>query len=121
MVDWIENSWQPNATVPSILILDSLKVHKMAEVVDALACTGTSVLSVPAGCTGAAQPLDVGVTAPLKQHIPKCYSNRTSGRPRKITPVERRYDMSNRAIAAVEMISKKTVSKASHKAGPFVR
>ncbi|KAG2894859.1 hypothetical protein JG687_00008037 [Phytophthora cactorum] len=121
MVNWIENSWKPNATVHSILILDSLKVHKMAEVVDALACTGTLVLFVPGGCTGAAQPLDVDVMAPLKQHICKCYSNRPSGKPRKITPVERRYDMSNRVIAAMEMIFKKTVSKVFHKAGPFVR
>ncbi|KAF1792706.1 DDE superfamily endonuclease domain [Phytophthora cactorum] len=98
MVNWIENSWKPNAT---------FKGHKMAEVVDALACTGTLVLFVPGGCTGAAQPLDVDVMAPLKQHICKCYSNRPSGKPRKITPVE--HDL------------KKTVSKVFHKAGPFVR
>ncbi|EGZ09752.1 hypothetical protein PHYSODRAFT_367588, partial [Phytophthora sojae] len=69
MLDWIENAWKPIVTEPSLLILDSLKVHKMAEVLDALACTGTAVQFVPGGCTGVVQPLDVGVMAPLKQHI----------------------------------------------------
>ncbi|EGZ19215.1 hypothetical protein PHYSODRAFT_492561 [Phytophthora sojae] len=121
MLDWIENAWKPIVTEPSLLILDSLKVHKMAEVLDALACTGTAVQFVPGGCTGVAQPLDVGVMAPLKQPIRKCYSNRPAVRPRKITPGERRYGMYCRAISGWERITEDTVRNAFHKAGPFVQ
>ncbi|EGZ11348.1 hypothetical protein PHYSODRAFT_401080, partial [Phytophthora sojae] len=69
MLEWIEKCWNYIVVEPSVLILDSLSVHKKEEIADALACTGTSVLYVPGGCTGVAQPLDVGVMGPVKQHI----------------------------------------------------
>ncbi|KAL4085596.1 hypothetical protein PRIC1_014932 [Phytophthora ramorum] len=52
MLDWIENVRKGIVTEPSLLILDSLGVHKMPEVFDALACTGTAVLFVPEGLYG---------------------------------------------------------------------
>ncbi|EGZ12138.1 hypothetical protein PHYSODRAFT_515017 [Phytophthora sojae] len=66
-LEWIEKCWKYIVVKPSVLILDSLSVHKKAEIADALACTGTSVLYVPGGCTGVAQPLDVGVMGPACQ------------------------------------------------------
>ncbi|KAL4140234.1 hypothetical protein PRNP1_014519 [Phytophthora ramorum] len=52
MLDWIENVRKGIVTEPSLLILDSLGIHKMPEVLDALACTGTAVLFVPEGLYG---------------------------------------------------------------------
>ncbi|GMF35090.1 unnamed protein product [Phytophthora fragariaefolia] len=69
MLEWIDKSWKPDVVEPCVPILDILAVHKKSEVADALACTGTAVIYVPGGCTGVAQPLDVGIMSPLKQHI----------------------------------------------------
>ncbi|GMF43165.1 unnamed protein product [Phytophthora fragariaefolia] len=39
MLEWIDKCWKPIVVEPSVLILDSLSVHKMAKIADALACT----------------------------------------------------------------------------------
>lgn len=44
MLEWIDNVWKHIVVEPSVLILDSLRVHKEAVVADALACTGTTVI-----------------------------------------------------------------------------
>ncbi|GMF37324.1 unnamed protein product [Phytophthora fragariaefolia] len=105
---------------PSVLILDSLSVHMMAEIADALACTGTSVLYVPGGCTGVAQPLDVGVMSPVKQHIRCLNSSRSVGRPKQVTPAYRRREIFERAMEGLRFISADTVKNSFHKAGPFM-
>lgn len=57
MLEWIRDSWTFIVTGPSILILDSLRVHQTKKVVDALTATGTAVIFVPGVCSGVAQPL----------------------------------------------------------------
>ncbi|KAG6944083.1 hypothetical protein JG688_00017277 [Phytophthora aleatoria] len=85
----------------------------MAETVDGLVCTGSQFCL----CTGVAQ-LWTLAKRPLQQHVRKCYSNRPAG---KITPGGGgRRGMFNLAIAAMEMISEKTMPKAFRKADQFV-
>ncbi|GMF23156.1 unnamed protein product [Phytophthora fragariaefolia] len=64
MLEWIDMSFRPNVCGYSVLFLDTLKTHKMQSVQDELGGMGTSVHYVPPGCTGIAEPLDVGVMAP---------------------------------------------------------
>ncbi|GMF44871.1 unnamed protein product [Phytophthora fragariaefolia] len=61
MLEWMNYSFKPNVTSYSLLILDTLKTHKMDIVLDELEDMGTSVHFEPPGCTGVAQSLDVGV------------------------------------------------------------
>ncbi|RLN11030.1 hypothetical protein BBJ28_00009198 [Nothophytophthora sp. Chile5] len=69
MMEWIDLCWRYIVTEPTVLILDSLKVHRSETVISALADLGTVVRFVPGGCTGIAQPLDVGVMSPFKQAV----------------------------------------------------
>ncbi|KAE9230409.1 hypothetical protein PF005_g3486 [Phytophthora fragariae] len=120
MLEWIEKCRKHIVLEPSVLILDSLSVHKMAEVADALACTGTSVLYVPSGCTGVAQPLDLGVMSPVKQHIRRLNSSRSVGRPKQVTPAYHRREIFEQAMEGLRFISADTVKNSFHKAGPFM-
>lgn len=54
MLEWIKKRWRHAVVELSVLILDSLKVHKNATVADALASSCTAVPYVPGGCTGVA-------------------------------------------------------------------
>lgn len=101
MMEWIELTWKHIVVEPSVLILDSLKVHKKASVADALSATGTAVLYVPGGCTGVAQPLDVGVMSPVKERIRRLNTSRGRGRPPLSAAAERRRDSFDRAMEAV--------------------
>ncbi|GMF22751.1 unnamed protein product [Phytophthora fragariaefolia] len=69
MHDWINHLFKPNVTSYSLLMVETLKTHKMDSVLDKLGAMGTSVHVEPPGCTGVAQPLDVGVMSPLKTHL----------------------------------------------------
>ncbi|KAE8966383.1 hypothetical protein PF002_g7071 [Phytophthora fragariae] len=67
MLDWIE---RPSVDGCKLLILDSLKTHKMTSVRYALqqeCCT--QVEFVPPGVTGICQPMDVSVMKAFKNHI----------------------------------------------------
>ncbi|KAE8897405.1 hypothetical protein PF003_g18233 [Phytophthora fragariae] len=67
MLDWIE---RPSVDGCKLLILDSLRTHKMASVRYALqqdCCT--QVEFVPPGVTGICQPMDVSVMKAFKNHI----------------------------------------------------
>ncbi|EGZ07158.1 hypothetical protein PHYSODRAFT_529700 [Phytophthora sojae] len=105
MLEWIEKCRKYIVVETSVLILDSLSVHKEAEIADALACTGTLVLYVPGGCTGVAQPLDVGVMGPVKQHIRRINSSRSVGRPKTVTPAFRRHQIFERAMEGLRCVS----------------
>ncbi|KAE8967831.1 hypothetical protein PR001_g27980 [Phytophthora rubi] len=69
MQEWIEESFRPNVTGYSVLLFYALMTHTMDSVLDELGAMGTSVHFDPPGCTGKAQPLDVGVMSPLKTHL----------------------------------------------------
>lgn len=120
MLEWIEKCWKHVVVEPSVLILDSLSVHKKATIADALACTGTAVVYVPGGCTGVAQPLDVGVMSPVKQHIRRLHTNNPAGRPKQLTAAMRRREIFDRAMEALACITPEPVQNAFHKAGPFL-
>ncbi|DBA02551.1 TPA: hypothetical protein N0F65_011023 [Lagenidium giganteum] len=106
MLEWVETCWAHVVTEPSVLIIDSLKIHKLQCVRRALAELGTMVEYVPAGCTGVAQPLDVGVMAPFKQRRRTAYSERFRHGLRAATASERRRDS--------------TIQSSFSKAGPFI-
>jgi hypothetical protein len=69
---WAESA--PDGIVP-YLLLDSYKCHLMKSVVDAIQDLGIEVEHVPGGCTGLAQPVDVGINKPLKNRIRCLWEN----------------------------------------------
>ena len=72
-MQWISKIWKPYADSKApkrlILMLDSYAVHVMAEVISELQKLRTTVLHIPAGCTGRVQVLDVGVNKPFKVYV----------------------------------------------------
>ncbi|KAG6945867.1 hypothetical protein JG688_00016333, partial [Phytophthora aleatoria] len=112
--------WKHVVCEPSVLILDSLSVHKKAEIADALACTDTSVVYVPGGRIGVAQPLDVGAMAALKQHIRRLNTRRSPGRPKNVSPQFRRRAIFEAAMDGLRCVSADTIQNAFVTAGPFV-
>ena len=71
MLRWIDEILAPYIEdrpqgVTPILLLDNYKVHQVQEVQDKLAEIGVRPYWLPGGVTGLAQPVDVGITKPLK-------------------------------------------------------
>ena len=71
---WIEKVLTPYAaTAPQgiqpILLLDYYRCHQMQSVLQSIQHTGTDVMHIPAGCTGLCQPVDVGITKPMKDRV----------------------------------------------------
>ena len=54
---------------PTLLLLDSFRVHMMGCVITRLQELGTDVEILPAGCTSAVQPVDNGINKPFKDRI----------------------------------------------------
>ena len=76
MLRWIEEVLKPylvvNPPPPGIvpvILLDAYRCHMMASVTDAIADLGIEIISIPGGCTGLCQPLDVGINKPFKTRI----------------------------------------------------
>ena len=63
---WAEEA--PEHVVP-YLLLDSYPCHLMKSMTHAIQALGVEIEHVPGGCTGLAQPVDVGINKPLKCHI----------------------------------------------------
>ena len=74
MLQWVEKCLKPwvdsapDGVVP-YLLLDSFKVHQTQQVVQAIEETGCELDFISGGCTGLAQPLDVGINKPFKNQI----------------------------------------------------
>ncbi|KAF1793143.1 DDE superfamily endonuclease domain [Phytophthora cactorum] len=68
--------WRPNVNGCQMLLLDSLKVHKMASIRQYLEndCA-TQVQYIPPGVTGLSQPVDVGVMKSFKKKIQYVFLN----------------------------------------------
>ncbi|KAG6961315.1 hypothetical protein JG688_00009159 [Phytophthora aleatoria] len=69
MLDLIERVWKPSVDGCKLLLLDSLKTHKMVSVcytIQQECCK--QVEFVPPGVTGICQPMDVSVMKALKNH-----------------------------------------------------
>jgi transposase-like protein len=58
----------PPGIVP-LLLLDRYKCHLMESVVGTIEGLGVQVEHIPGGCTGLAQPIDVGVNKPFKNRM----------------------------------------------------
>ncbi|KAE9275098.1 hypothetical protein PR003_g29428 [Phytophthora rubi] len=68
MLQWIEEVWKPSVSGSRLLLLDSLKTHKMESVRQKLevGCC-TEVEFIPPGIPGVAQPMDVSVMREFKR------------------------------------------------------
>ncbi|KAG3009947.1 hypothetical protein PC123_g14230 [Phytophthora cactorum] len=74
MEEWIENVWAPDIQGPNVLVLDSLKTHKMECIRTRLVANAhTSVVYVPPGVTGLAQPMDIAVMKAFKDRLRDIY------------------------------------------------
>ncbi|KUF81150.1 hypothetical protein AM587_10013878 [Phytophthora nicotianae] len=74
MLEWIQRVWKPSITGCRLLLLDSLKTHKMASVRSVLqeeCCS--QVEFVPPGITGVSQPMDVAVMKVFKDRVRSLY------------------------------------------------
>jgi DDE superfamily endonuclease len=74
MLLWVEKILKPYILeapehIVPILFLDSYRCHMMASVVGAIHELGVEVEHIPGGCTGLAQPVDVGINKPFKNRI----------------------------------------------------
>ena len=70
LVDEVLKPWSetvPDNIVP-YLLLDSYKVHLMASVTCCVESLRIEVDHIPSGCTGLAQPIDIGLTKNRVQH-----------------------------------------------------
>lgn len=71
---WIDKIWAPHLedkpeNVEPILFLDHFKCHKSEETKKKLEDLQTKLIIIPAGCTGAVQPIDVGIGKPTKDRL----------------------------------------------------
>ncbi|KAG6945337.1 hypothetical protein JG687_00017356 [Phytophthora cactorum] len=75
MQDWINEVWAPDIQKgPSVLLLDSLKTHKMESIQTRLVDHAhNSVVCVPPGVTGTSQPMDMAVMNPFKDRLRYIY------------------------------------------------
>lgn len=73
MQEWIDEVWRPSVEGPSVLLLDSLNVHRMQCVQRALEDAHTRLEFVPPGVTGLCQPMDVSVMHPFKTRCRALY------------------------------------------------
>lgn len=82
MMEWIDSVRKPEVQHVSVLMLDSLKVHKMAQIKEALEgeCA-TKAVYVSPGITGLAQPMDVAVMKPFKDKCRSLYLQHAASAP----------------------------------------
>ena len=74
MLQWVDRVLKPwSETVPEnivpYLLLDLYKVHLMTTVTQQIESLGIEVDHIPGGCTGLAQPIDVGIGKPFKNRV----------------------------------------------------
>ncbi|KAG2887964.1 hypothetical protein PC118_g22654 [Phytophthora cactorum] len=101
-----------------MLLLDSLKVHKMASIRQYLEndCA-TQVLYIPPGVTGLSQPVDVGVMKSFKKKIHRdLYVKHHIDHPFPADAAERRVMLSFLVAKAWELVKAKTIVKGFRKA-----
>ena len=74
MLAWIDKVLKPYIkTAPigihPVILLDHYGCHMMESVVNIIQDLGCAVEHIPGGCTGLAQPVDVGIGKPLKNRV----------------------------------------------------
>ncbi|KAF4133871.1 DDE superfamily endonuclease, partial [Phytophthora infestans] len=116
MMEWIKKLrlilfiWRPSISGCRILLLDSLKVHKMTSVREHLedACV-TQVQYTPAGITGLSQPMDVSVMRSFKAKIQDLYLMHHIEHPFSSTAGDRRAMLSHLVGAAWVSVKPETI------------
>ncbi|KAF4139278.1 DDE superfamily endonuclease [Phytophthora infestans] len=118
MQEWIQRILKPSVDGCRLLLLDSLKVHKMNSVRTVLeedCCT--QVEFVPPGITGLAQPMDVAVMKPFKDYVRNTYLAYHIGHEFLKTPQEKRQLISRFVAEGWASISPATIRKGFAKSG----
>lgn len=125
MIEWIDKvikPWAesaPDGIVP-MLLLDSYRCHLMSSVVHAIQDIGVEVVHVPGGCTGLAQPLDVGYNKPLKNRVRRQWEHYMieEGIGMDVTKPPTRQQVAQWVLNSIEDIPKRIVQNA-WKHGPY--
>lgn len=107
---WIRRVWQPEVSMSSLLLLDSLKVHRMDSVKAVLEeeCL-TRVEFIPPGVTTLAQPMDVAVMGPFKAKCKSMYVQQVLEKGFCRDPTTRRKEIARIVIDAWAKVSRKTI------------
>ncbi|KAG2823262.1 hypothetical protein PC112_g10585 [Phytophthora cactorum] len=108
MKEWIEKIWRPNVNGCRMLLLDNLKVHKMASIRQYLEndCA-TQVQYIPPGVTGLSQPMDVSVMKSFKKKIQDLYVKLHIDHPFPADAAERRVMLSFLVAKEWELVKAK--------------
>lgn len=109
--------WQPAVEGPSVLLLDSLKTHKMASVRASLEDCYTEPEFVPPGITGLAQPMDLSVMHMFKKKTRELYVLHHVENDFCETAPQRRSLITNIVLSAWESISPDVIRRGFVKAG----
>ncbi|KAK1945392.1 Tigger transposable element-derived protein 6 [Phytophthora citrophthora] len=117
MLEWIQEVWLPSVTYCRLLLLDSLKIHKMASVRAELEKAMTSVEFVPAGVTGLAQPMDVSVMRVFKHNCRELYVRHHMTHDFSANATARRSLITAIVAEAWEAVSPDTIRRGFIKAG----
>ncbi|POM64416.1 Hypothetical protein PHPALM_20054 [Phytophthora palmivora] len=117
MQKWINEVWVPHLYGCKLLLLDSLKVHKMASVRNELQnhCH-TQVEYFPPGITGLSQPMDVSVMHSFKAAIERLYIEYPVDHPFPKTASDRRAMLSLMVAKAWAEITPATIITGFRKA-----
>ncbi|KUF83465.1 hypothetical protein AM588_10000544 [Phytophthora nicotianae] len=109
--------WRPSVTGCRMLLLDSLKVHKMASIRETLEteCT-TQVQYIPPGVTALSQPMDVSVMRTFKKKIEDLYVHYHTDHPFPADAAECRVMLSFLVAKAWDMVKAKSIVKGFRKA-----
>ncbi|KAE8995374.1 hypothetical protein PF005_g16837 [Phytophthora fragariae] len=112
MKEWITKIWRPSVDGCRMLLLDSLKVHKMASIRELLEdeCS-TQVQYIPPGVTGLSQPMDESVMRTFKRKIEDLYVKYHTEHPFPRDAAERRVMLSYLVGKAWNLIQAKTMIK----------
>ena len=74
MLQWVDQVLRPwsetvQDDIVTYLLLDSYKVHQMTSVTCRVESLGIEVDHIPSGCTGLAQPIDIGIGKSFKNRV----------------------------------------------------
>ena len=74
LLSWVDKVLKPYiqsapAGIHPIILLDKHRWHMMESVVNKIQDLGCAVEHIPGGCTGLAQPVDVGIGKPFKNRV----------------------------------------------------
>ena len=118
MIQWIEEVYKPEIKWCSLLVLDSLRTHKMTTVKERLEedCA-TQLAFVPPGATGLCQPMDLTVMRSFKARCRQHYSRQVIEGGFALTAARKRQAIAKIVVEAWNEISEHTIRQGFIKAG----